>query len=215
MKNTKTVIPMNLRQEMEVDPFYKTCSLYGQLIDGVEHKCEGRVTWEHAMIYAGKKIQKKWAIIPLCEKGHAVDNFQDAGTMVKDANQWVALNRATRAELEEYTHPDIMFNKVDYFNEKERLNALYGVYTHKIPQPVVSPIQNIVIDIKNKPEEKTILNISIPEPLSIDIIKYTNILKILSNNQSMNPAQFILEAIVIQIEVIKRAEIMLKNKTNE
>lgn len=127
MKSSKTVIPLNLRKEMESDPFYKICALFGQ----GNHTCEGRITWEHAIIYAGQKIQKKWAIIPLCAKGHDVDEFQDSHSLNKEMNHWVALNRATQEELEEYTKPNFMLNKVDYFKEREILNRKYGKYEPK------------------------------------------------------------------------------------
>lgn len=79
------------------------------------------------MIYAGKKIQEPWAIIPLCARHHAVDFFQDAGTMKKEKNKWVALNRASDEEL-------VRFSKiVDLKRERERLNEVYGTYVPPSP----------------------------------------------------------------------------------
>ena len=121
----KTTIPLFMRKEMEQDTFYSTCALYGQH----NHVCGGSITWEHALRYAGKSIQEPWAIVPLCERGHAVNNYQDAGTMIKELNQWVAFNRATDNDLAHYPKatPSFPF-------EKARLNKKYGVYDRKVPQ---------------------------------------------------------------------------------
>lgn len=117
-----------MRKEMKQDPFYSTCSLYGQH----DHICEGAITWEHTLIYAGNKIQEIWAIIPLCERGHAVNSFQDAGTMKKDMNQWVAFNRGTDNDFAHFpkaTPP--------YAVQKERLNKKYGEYIRKVPPTIL------------------------------------------------------------------------------
>ncbi len=118
MKRTHTVIPKKMRSEMAIDPAYSVCSLTG--VKG--HVCGGEVTWEHAMYFAGKKVQEKWAIIPLCARGHAVNGFQDAGTMNKELNQWVALNRANDEELRQISKSE------DYFYTRDRLNEKYGVW---------------------------------------------------------------------------------------
>lgn len=107
-----------MREEMAADPFYSICSLSG--VKG--HVCGGRITWEHALKFAGKKIQEKWATIPLCERGHAVNSYQDAGTMKKEMNVWVALNRATDVELRQISKVE------DYFHTRDVLNAKYGVW---------------------------------------------------------------------------------------
>lgn len=123
-----TPIPPKLRKEIDNDPFYKTCCLYGHK----EHICEGRVTMEHSLIYAGKQVQEKYAIIPVCARGQEVDQFQDAHTMNKELNVWVALNRATDEELKKIS------KAVDYIRERDRLNAIHGLYIHQI-----APTENI------------------------------------------------------------------------
>lgn len=82
--------------------------------------CDGRITWEHTLIYAGKQIDEVWAIIKLCEYHHAVDNYQDGGDLDKEKNIWIALNRATNQELLKYS------KAIDYIKMKERLNKKYG-----------------------------------------------------------------------------------------
>lgn len=101
---------------MTTDPEYARCSLLGY------HECGGRITWEHAIIYAGKQVQERWAIIPLCERGHAINTFQDSGTMDKDMNHWVALNRATDETLRSIS------KAINYQRERDRLNGIYGQY---------------------------------------------------------------------------------------
>lgn len=118
-------IPTKIRKEIDLDSFYKSCALWGQS----EHQCGGRITMEHAIEYAGKRLQKKWAIIPICAKGHEVDHFQDAGTMDKEMNRWVALNRATEFELKEIS------KAMDYIKERNRLNTIYGIYSPRTPEP--------------------------------------------------------------------------------
>lgn len=102
---------------MSEDPFYKTCSRKMLLHD---HECKGRITWEHVLIYAGKQIQEKWAIIPLCEYTHSVNQFQDCGILNKTKNKWISLNRATNEELHNFS------KSINYDSEKKTLNALYG-----------------------------------------------------------------------------------------
>jgi len=108
------MIPPELREELSNDPFYKRCARRN---DG---GCGGRITFEHCLIYGGKQIQEKWAILPLCEYHHNVLSYQDSGDLQKEKNVWLALNRATDKELEKYS------KVVDYKQLKIRLNKKYG-----------------------------------------------------------------------------------------
>lgn len=83
--------------------------------------CIGRITWEHTLIYAGKQIDEVWAIIKLCEYHHDVNTQQGNGDLQKEKNVWIALNRATDQELIKYS------KAINYINERERLNKIYGV----------------------------------------------------------------------------------------
>ena len=98
-------IPEELREEMASDPYYTKCARAS------EHNCQGRITWEHPWQYAGKQIQEKWAIIPICEFHHAVGKFQDGGDLNKQENQKIALMRATPADLKKYPKKDWDFEK--------------------------------------------------------------------------------------------------------
>ncbi len=82
-------IPIELREEMSQDPYYKKCARLG-------NDCRGRITWEHAWIYAGKQVNEKWAIIPLCEYHHLYEGLD------KKENHRISLARATQADLDKY-----------------------------------------------------------------------------------------------------------------
>ena len=56
--------------------------------------CEGRITWEHALIYGGSQIDEAWAILGICEFHHAVNRHQDGKGMNKEKHEWLALRQA-------------------------------------------------------------------------------------------------------------------------
>ena len=122
-------IPQRLRRQLAADPEYKICALKDY------HECGGRITYEHALIVAGKQLQTRYAIVPVCARGHEVDGFQDAHTMDKDMNRWVALNRATDTELRAISRA------IPYIRERARLNSIYGPY--RGPCAVPPPPPNI------------------------------------------------------------------------
>lgn len=51
-----------MRAVLKADPFMRMCI--------VAHECEGKVEWHHAFMYAGKRVNEVWAILPLCKKHH-------------------------------------------------------------------------------------------------------------------------------------------------
>lgn len=62
------------------DPFMKRC-----IHDNEE--CDGRVEFEHALIYAGKQVVAWWSIVPVCTYHHRGKG------LIKDFNQAVAFGR--------------------------------------------------------------------------------------------------------------------------
>lgn len=106
-------IPSNLLQDLLKDNYYKTC------IRAHEKTCKGRITFEHALIYAGRQVQEKFAIVPLCAFHHAVNEYQDCGDLKKDYNQYIALTRATYEELQKY-------KKADWIQRRRYLASKYG-----------------------------------------------------------------------------------------
>lgn len=92
-------IPAKMKKEMLDDPAYHFCMRNVMFND---HICRGRLTLEHAFIYAGTQINEKWAIISICAWAHDVDEWQDAGNLDKSKNQYIALMRATPEDLAKY-----------------------------------------------------------------------------------------------------------------
>lgn len=87
---TMRPIPEKLKREMAADPFYKVCA---RAKDG---GCQGRITWEHAFIYAGRQVNERWAIIPLCWHHHLGEGLD------KNVNKRISLARATDEDLAKY-----------------------------------------------------------------------------------------------------------------
>ena len=107
-------IPSKLRQQLTADPLYKKCLRYEILND---HYCcpdplTGKlIEWEHALIYGGRQVQERFAIIPICWRVHR------GGELIKEINVWLALNRITDEELKQYCKSD-WIQKQKYLNQK-------------------------------------------------------------------------------------------------
>lgn len=91
-------IPVKLRKSMNADPYYKTCAR-------LDAECSGRITFEHAFIYAGRQIQEKFAIIPLCWHHHLGEG------LVKIENQRIAASRAIKEDRAKY--PSLNWSYLD------------------------------------------------------------------------------------------------------
>lgn len=57
-------IPPKLRAEIAADPFYQRCCITGAMAKNT------KIEWHHNLIFAGKQVQEKWAILPLVESVH-------------------------------------------------------------------------------------------------------------------------------------------------
>jgi hypothetical protein len=86
-----------------------------------EGNCVGKITYEHALIYAGKQVDEPFAILKICEYHHAVNRFQDGGDLNKEKHEWLALSRATEADFQKYYKA----------NWKQKLSFLNGKYGNK------------------------------------------------------------------------------------
>lgn len=84
-----------------------------------EGNCQGRLTKEHAIIYADKQLQEDWAILDICEFHHGVNNFQDRGDLNKEKHIFLALSRATTSRLVELS------KAIDYIALLSRLKLKY------------------------------------------------------------------------------------------
>lgn len=116
-------IPKKLKKVIISESRQKVCVMYGQ--EG--HLCDGRITFDHAIIFGGKQLQEDWAILPLCAKGHGVDEFQGHANVAKEKRTWIALNRAPGNRLMEIS------KAMDYVAYRERLNKKYGPYSQRYP----------------------------------------------------------------------------------
>ena len=82
-------MPLKLRKELSEDPEYKICILR-------DSECSGRITFQHAVIYAGRQVQERWAILPMCVRHHLGD-LHDAAR-----DQKIAMKRATEEDRKKY-----------------------------------------------------------------------------------------------------------------
>jgi len=110
--NYMRTIPVKLRVELAKDPFMAVCIYEDPAAPN--HNCDGRLTYEHAYIYAGKQINEPWAIVPCCE------NHNSGQAMLKDYNQYRAL---IRADLEQIKNK---YPRHDWETELRYLIGKYG-----------------------------------------------------------------------------------------
>lgn len=84
-----------------------------------EGNCAGRITWEHAIVYAGKQIDEQFAILKICEFHHAVNKYQGGGDLNKEKHEWLAYNRASEEDKLKYP-------RINWEQKLSYLNAKYG-----------------------------------------------------------------------------------------
>lgn len=99
-------IPKKLKEEMAADPFYKRCCVTGSV--------GSKIDWHHNLIFSGRQVNEKWAILPLSK--HIHDNVWK----YRDILDWIMLNRATDDQLKKYS------KAVDLVKRKKQLNEKYG-----------------------------------------------------------------------------------------
>ena len=87
-------IPAKHRQIIDSDPYFRVCA---RAKDG---GCQGRMTVEHAFLYANRQISELWNYVPLCFHHHLGEGLD------KNKNQLIALSRATPEDLAKYPHGD-------------------------------------------------------------------------------------------------------------
>lgn len=58
----RSPIPVAIREQLSDDPFMSDCI--------VDFDCVGRIEWDHAFKYQGKRVNELWAILPKCHKHH-------------------------------------------------------------------------------------------------------------------------------------------------
>lgn len=108
------MIPKRLRELLANDQFYKKCCLTG--------KTNEKIDWHHNFNFAGKNLNEKWCILPVCNSIHQY--HQGITSKVKEKLNWIMYNRANNQTLKRYSKAK------DLIKEKERLNKKYGDYRH-------------------------------------------------------------------------------------
>ena len=86
-------IPKSHREQIDTNPFFRVC------VRASESNCEGRITIDHAVTYAGKRLNEMWCYVPVCMYHHGL---LGSGGLDKTFNRKVALSRATPEELAKY-----------------------------------------------------------------------------------------------------------------
>jgi hypothetical protein len=67
MKRTplRLKIPEDMRDELSDDPFMQVC-----ILAHLNLGCEGKIEWQDAFTYAGKRQNVIWGILPMCHVHH-------------------------------------------------------------------------------------------------------------------------------------------------
>lgn len=79
------------RRAITTDSFFKKCCR-------LNSECDGRITIEHAIEYAGKRIDDAWSLIPLCEFHHGLKG----DGLNKRKNIRIAMSRASKQDKLKY-----------------------------------------------------------------------------------------------------------------
>jgi hypothetical protein len=110
-----TPIPPRIRKEIAADPFMVICIYESE--NAPNHDCGGRVQWEHAYLYGGKRINEAWSIVPCCA------NHNSGRAMVKGYNRYRAIIRADIKDL---------MTRYPKNNWQQELKYLKGKYEKQI-----------------------------------------------------------------------------------
>jgi len=87
------MIPKPLLKEILEDKFYKKCCLTGKIY--------GKIDLHHNLIFAGKQVQEKFAILPLHNSIHQYHN--GLTSEVKEKLNRIMVSRMTEAQLDYYS----------------------------------------------------------------------------------------------------------------
>ena len=117
-------IPKKLRAELAEDPEYAYCSLTGTA--GTRYD---KIEWHHNLIFKGKQVQRKFAILPILHSIHAQANNIE----MRERLDWIMWNRATSSEITEFS------KAVNYHQRLEYLNEKFGEYHPVVPEIPMFP----------------------------------------------------------------------------
>jgi hypothetical protein len=63
-------IPQQTKLRLQNDIFMTKCCV-------ADDDCGGRIEWNHALIYGGRRVQEWWSILPMCSYHHANTDRKD------------------------------------------------------------------------------------------------------------------------------------------
>lgn len=64
-------IQKKIRDTLNDDPWMSQCIIRHYFFGNeVLKDCEGRIEWQHAMTYSGKRVNELYTILPMCHKHH-------------------------------------------------------------------------------------------------------------------------------------------------
>lgn len=86
-----------------------------------DHECRGRLTWEHALLHAGKRVNEVWALVRICEYAHSLGQYMDTGILNKGINKWIALSR-----IEDWGAVELRYPRTSWQQDLRYLIGLYG-----------------------------------------------------------------------------------------
>lgn len=106
-------IPKKLLAELLADPFYQRCAVSGDFSTKKDS-----IEFHHNLIFGGKQVQAKFAILPIKRSLHLKANNK----RLKAQLDWVMWNRATEEEIRHYS------KAIDQGFYLATLNMVFGVY---------------------------------------------------------------------------------------
>lgn len=96
---------------MADDPFYLRCCISGDYATRTDP-----IEWHHNLIYGGKQVQARFAILPIKRSLHRQANLK----RMRQQLDWVMWNRASEAEITRYSKAQ------NYHLYLMTLNAMFG-----------------------------------------------------------------------------------------
>ena len=110
-----TIIPRKIRRQIEADGFMLRC------IHEDKGICEGRITWEHAILIGGRRVNERWAIVPCCWHHNVGVSGKD-----KQFNTWVALLRLRNYSAWLYRKKQMeKYDKFDFLKAFESIKDMF------------------------------------------------------------------------------------------
>lgn len=123
-------IPLDIRNALAAEPFMAKC-IYLYRNDATQ--CQGRIEFEHAWTFAGRRLNRPWAVVPACSTHHR------GGKADKEYHRLISLLRATDTELATHSKSENLRHRRDYLKMRYADKLLPNVLT-AIP---LAPLQKL------------------------------------------------------------------------